>query len=589
MADENKMYLEIETLINKSLLEQTNKIVDAVGERAKKAEKSIQGMSGAFKAVAAAAVAGFTGDKLKKGLDLASDATESRNKLEAVFGEIINDADNFINGMAEELKLGKNQLTQEMADIAAMTKGMGFDDKRMQQNTQNVMKMAKDMASFYNVELSSAIHKITSGMTGETEALKALGITIQDADMDEYAESLGYAWKNLNNTEKAQLRLNLIMKKMKDAGAVGDAIKTANEYANVERQIASLSETMTSDLFMGIKDAVLPVMVLLRDYLDENKDSARAVGESIGDFVSTVIQGAKSVKSFLDENEKLVAVGLEVAKVVGIGIVASQTALGVIELWTKAQTVFNAVMAANPIGLVAGAVAMLAYGVYKAYENFEPFRETVDITWESMKELWGVIQSFDMGNFFESSCNVAAASFDVFKNGVNSVFTLVSEFWKFLTGHDIGAVVGKWFDKVGQVAGKIRSLIPGFGKDEEIGITENISTENKIKNIVEEDTTKNVKENVDRVVKDDLMKESNKVEEKAKISLKISEIKTEEISKKSLNETRESKQEFEFKYDIKVNSNIQELTETLNVNVKTVVDETIENYNRKQALNLGIA
>jgi len=54
-------------------------------------------------------------------------------------------------------------------------------------------------------------------------------------------------------------------------------------------------------------------------------------------------------------------------------------------LMNTAQTLLNAIMSANPIGLVVVALGALTAGLVYAYKNSEAFRKVIDSVWETMK------------------------------------------------------------------------------------------------------------------------------------------------------------------------------------------------------------
>uniref|UniRef100_UPI00260F0049 hypothetical protein n=1 Tax=uncultured Clostridium sp. TaxID=59620 RepID=UPI00260F0049 len=400
MAD--TMILEIETLINKSLLEQTDKIIGAVGKQAQKTEDAISKMGGAFKGVAAMAATYLSVGQIIKGIDLASDFTENRNKLEAVFVGQVEDADKFINEMADSLNLGKRQLEKEMADVGAMIKGMGFEDTDLKGNTQAVLKAAKDVASFYNTDLDSAIRSVTSAINGEAESLKQLtGINLQETQMAEYFEKLtGEKWADLDNTAKAQVRLNAALEGMKKSGAAGDAEKTKDEYAAVERSIKSLVETITGDFFMSMKDSMLPALQETQEFLKNNKDEIVGFGEKLGEFVGVIITGVGAVTNFVSENSDLTMILGEVALVAGGLLGIYKTAVFLTETWAAVQAVLNGTMMLNPIGLVVAGIAGLVYFLYQAYQGSEQFRNMVDSVFGILKKGWEWLKESKLGQMF---------------------------------------------------------------------------------------------------------------------------------------------------------------------------------------------
>ncbi|MGL5429000.1 MAG: hypothetical protein ACRDAS_13920, partial [Cetobacterium sp.] len=600
-------------------------IVGRVGKTAQKSESAISGMGSAFGKVAAMAAGYLSVTKVMEGINLASDFTESRNKLEAVFGDQIDDADNFIKEMAATLNLGTRQLEKEMSDVGAMMKGIGFEDANLNLNTENVLKGAKDIASFYNTDLDSAIKKITGGMAGEAEGLKQLGIMVMDQDMDAYAESLGHSWKEMDNTTKAQLRLNKTLGDLKKAGAYKDAEKTKDEYAAVERSLSSLTQTITGDFFMSLKDALLPGMIQTRDLLVDNKDKIVAFGSKVGEFATTLFKAAGAVYDFCVRNKEVLTVVGGILVAVGSAVTAYKTVMAVTQAWTAVQAAFNVVMMLNPVGLVVAAVVGLGVAVYMAYQHFEPFKAAVDATWESVKVFWGVLTSFDFSDFWGSSTKVAKAAFDVWLGGFKSVLTFYNELWKGLTGFDIMSIVGGWVDKAKDAFLKIKKLIPGFGGDDETSTKniveedivstkniENVKVAEATKNIVEEDivSTKNIEnvkvaEATKNIVEEDIVSTKNIENVKETTVDKADKILRTEEDKNSLNKTEENKSEIEqtFKnisenkvtkvenshtFDISVNANDSELAAMVEKSTKKAASETIEEYERNKMLNLGL-
>jgi hypothetical protein len=187
-AGRDQLLIEIQAIIDNSVLKESEKILGEIEKQSKKTEKSLDQLGSSFGKIGALVAGVLSVKKIKEGIDLASDFTENRNKLESVFGGLTSDMDNFITGMADTLNLGKRQLEKEVADVGGMLSGMGFKNEDLIENTETTLKAAKDLASFYNLDLNDAMRMVTAGLTGETEALKRQGIIINDTAMEEYAK-----------------------------------------------------------------------------------------------------------------------------------------------------------------------------------------------------------------------------------------------------------------------------------------------------------------------------------------------------------------------------------------------------------------
>ena len=101
-----------------------------------------------------------------------------------------------------------------------------------------------------------AFSKLRSGISGETEPLKQLGINMSVANLEAYALSQGIntAWKEMSAAEQATLRYQYIMQATADAQ--GDFARTSDGYANGLRLLESNIESIKTTL----GQALIPVL-----------------------------------------------------------------------------------------------------------------------------------------------------------------------------------------------------------------------------------------------------------------------------------------------------------------------------------------
>ena len=82
--------------------------------------------------------------------------------------------------------------------------------------------LAGDMASFYNLDYDTAFEKLRSGISGETEPLKQLGINMSVANLEAYALARGIttSYNKMTQAQQATLRYNYLMSVTADAGGL---------------------------------------------------------------------------------------------------------------------------------------------------------------------------------------------------------------------------------------------------------------------------------------------------------------------------------------------------------------------------------
>ena len=130
---------------------------------------------------------------------------------------------------------------------------------------------------FYNLDHDAAFEKIKSGLTGETEPLKALGIVMNETNLSAFAmqEGIEKSYSAMSESEKVILRYNYLINQTPLAH--GDFAKTQDSYSNIsatlESNLAAMSSKMGETLlptlsqakimFNDLVTAMTPLMVYL--------------------------------------------------------------------------------------------------------------------------------------------------------------------------------------------------------------------------------------------------------------------------------------------------------------------------------------
>jgi hypothetical protein len=184
----------------------------------------------------------------KKGIDLASDLEEVQNVVDVTFGDGADKIEAFAQSASSSFGLTELQAKQFSGTIGAMVKSMGLTDKAALEMSTALVGLTGDMASFYNLDHQTAFDKIRSGLSGETEPLKQLGINMSVANLEAYALSKGIktAYDKMSEAEKVQLRYGYIMEQTTDAQ--GDFVRTQDSYANQVRVLQNNLDTLAANV-----------------------------------------------------------------------------------------------------------------------------------------------------------------------------------------------------------------------------------------------------------------------------------------------------------------------------------------------------
>lgn len=182
-------------------------------------------------------------------LQLASNMEETQNKFEAVMGSMTGQAEEFTNRLAESVGRNKTDLKDGLAAFQSFAVGMGFTKEQAFQVSTALQAASVDFASFNNVSDGEAQQRFIAAMSGSSEVMDKFGINIKAAALDQQLLEMGINKTTAEATEqeKALARMQIILKTMTQQGAMGDAIKTADSYANQLKRLKANIKTLVAE------------------------------------------------------------------------------------------------------------------------------------------------------------------------------------------------------------------------------------------------------------------------------------------------------------------------------------------------------
>ena len=234
----------------------------------------------------------------KQGIQLASDLEEVQNVVDVTFGEGAQQIEAFADSASASFGLTELQAKQFSGTIGAMVKSMGLTEKEALDMSTSLVGLAGDMASFYNLDHDTAFEKIRSGISGETEPLKQLGINMSVANLEAYALSKGIkrAYEDMSEAEKVQLRYGYIMQQTTDAQ--GDFVRTQDGYANQVRMLQNNLDTLAANVGALLVPALTTATGWVNDLFDgpETNETQAAIDGAIASL-STFDEDVLAIKN----------------------------------------------------------------------------------------------------------------------------------------------------------------------------------------------------------------------------------------------------------------------------------------------------
>lgn len=281
--------------------------------------------------------------------------------------------------------------------------------------TRNTLSLAT------NLDLETAFEKIRSGISGETEPLKQLGINMSVANLEAYALSQGIttAYNEMSQAEQVMLRYNYLMSTTADAQ--GDFARTQDSYAN---QTRLLSESWLE--FTGIMaEQLLPVL-------------------------TTIVSWLNNIVAFLTENADMVsAVLVGLATTVGILAVAWVVHAAAQWLAVAANQALIVSLLSNPILWIALIIGVLVAAMYRWIQSIGGVKNAWEICklalivgWNAVKlafftGVYWVIDLVDKLKLCWQKAGVAIANFmggmkvsvlTILQNMINGAIDIINKF-----------------------------------------------------------------------------------------------------------------------------------------------------------------
>lgn len=195
----------------------------------------------------------------------------------------------------------------------------------------------------------------------------------------------------------------------------------SGRMSTLKDNVSALTGELTSGLFAALGDLVVKLNEVVVSFLDSDEKMAQ-LKETIG--IATAVVAAAGTAFLTYKGYVATATAIEVIHTAATAAMtaahkaaeAGATGLAV------AQAGLNAVLKANPIGLVVSLLAALAAGLVTAYKTSETFRNAVNSAFASVKKIAqnAIGTVVDWINELVAKIRGAAAALANLKNGVGA-------------------------------------------------------------------------------------------------------------------------------------------------------------------------
>ena len=278
--------------------------------------KGLNGLTASLGKVAVAAAGAFVAfralEKIKDfvggGIEMASALNETINKTKVVFeessGAILEWSRNSVTAMGQT----RNEALSAAASYGNLFTTMGLSEQAAGDMSMRLVELASDLASFHNIATSDALDKLRSGLVGEAEPMRQLGVLLNETAVKAKAAQMGFAAVDgqLSESAKVQARYALILEQT--TKAQGDFARTSGDQANAARIAGAAWEEIQTALGQRLLPVVRDVTVALAKTLPQALkdlegpfDAAGRAAQSFADLLRDVAKAAQDTGTAIDQ------------------------------------------------------------------------------------------------------------------------------------------------------------------------------------------------------------------------------------------------------------------------------------------------
>ena len=241
-----------------------------------------------IKFMAMASSAMLLAKKMISFVEQAAAEAEAMNLFVVSLGDYAETGIKWVEKFSDALYLDPVSVMQYMGSFNSLIEGLGVGADNAYLMSQNLTQLVYDLSSFKNISIESAYEKLMSGISGELEPLRNVGVAMSEATLQTLAYELGIEKlvRNMTEAEKAQLRYIQIMRSSTEWQTdMGRTLITPANALRVTQQQFTLLARSIGKVFIPIVMELIPYVIALTQlFTDLANRLASFLGYEIADI-----------------------------------------------------------------------------------------------------------------------------------------------------------------------------------------------------------------------------------------------------------------------------------------------------------------
>lgn len=239
-------------------------------------------------------------------IEMASDLEEVQNVVDVTFGSMSGVIDEFANNAMKKFGMAELSAKQYAGTMGSILTSLGASREQSALMSMNLTNLAGDYSSFYNIGQDQAFEKIRSAVgSGETEAIKSLGVNMSVASLEAYrlSQGISVSYSKMDAFNQAILRYNYLISV--SSNQMGDFARTSESYANTTRTISQEWDILKGKIGGTLESVILPFLSAINNILEGVSKVGQAISNVFGGTNTTGIKGEELLPSKTETQELL--------------------------------------------------------------------------------------------------------------------------------------------------------------------------------------------------------------------------------------------------------------------------------------------
>ena len=223
---------------------------------------------------------------LNSAIGYSSSLTEIQNVIDQTFGAYQEGLQEFSKTSIQNYGMSELTAKQMAGRYQAMAVAMGLPREQAAEMSVELTKLAGDLASFYDKDVTEVGESMNAVLTGMTRPMRQYGVDLTQATLKEFAlkQGLDADIASMTQAEKTMLRYQYVM--YATSAAQGDFQRTSqtwhNQITQLKQNFQALGAVIGTGLINALKPFVQAMNAALQGLIEFSKKVINALGKIFG-------------------------------------------------------------------------------------------------------------------------------------------------------------------------------------------------------------------------------------------------------------------------------------------------------------------